>query len=309
MAQSSLRTLPQQIASAGLTVDGREISEQDIDDIVETYNPSLYGARINLDHYGNWGAWAAQDIGIDLNGCMLGDVISVAKGKAEDGTTVLTAVLCPNESLLKLNQADQAVYYSIEINRDFMGTGKTYLTGLAMTDYPASTRTTRANFNKNANQEDEKQRFQLELEMQQEKSWLSKVFNFNKTQTQAQEDSDMTNDQIVQLGEIFTNAIKPLNTQLTSLSAQLDSFTANAGGNNETNEQENGTDPKETSDEQGFAKQDKELKEMQSQFTAMQESLASLNEQFQKAIKEPGTNTTEAEDEQTGENSQFNGTL
>ena len=49
-----LRTIPLAIAAAGLTVDGREIEEQDINDIVETYNPKKYGARINIDHYADF---------------------------------------------------------------------------------------------------------------------------------------------------------------------------------------------------------------------------------------------------------------
>ena len=34
-----LRTKPLSIAAVGMTVDGREITEQDVADIVETYNP------------------------------------------------------------------------------------------------------------------------------------------------------------------------------------------------------------------------------------------------------------------------------
>ncbi|MDC4869224.1 GPO family capsid scaffolding protein, partial [Acinetobacter baumannii] len=38
------------IATAGDTTDGREIQENWIQEIVETYNPQTYGARINVEH-------------------------------------------------------------------------------------------------------------------------------------------------------------------------------------------------------------------------------------------------------------------
>ena len=146
----SLLTIPLAIAAVGFTVDGREISEKDVDDIVATYSYKKYGARINLDHEFNWSGWAAKNLhGVDLNGGMLGDVLEVTSGLNDDGVKVLYAVLAPNASFLQLNQADQAVYFSIEINRDFMKSGQTYLTGLAVTDYPASAYTDRIHFSNN----------------------------------------------------------------------------------------------------------------------------------------------------------------
>lgn len=38
------------IATAGDTTDGREIQENWIQEIAETYNPQTYGARINVEH-------------------------------------------------------------------------------------------------------------------------------------------------------------------------------------------------------------------------------------------------------------------
>jgi hypothetical protein len=83
----SLRTIPLSIAAMGMTVDGREISEKDINDIVATYNYRKYGARINLDHSGDWSGWVANNLhGVDLNGGMLGDVLEVTSGENEDET-------------------------------------------------------------------------------------------------------------------------------------------------------------------------------------------------------------------------------
>ena len=115
-----LRTIPLAIAAVGMTVDGREITEKDIDDIVDTYNYNKYGARINLDHEGEWSGWAAKHLHVvDLPGGMLGDVIELTSETNEDGVKVLLAVLAPNASFVLLNQADQAVYFSIEIDRNF----------------------------------------------------------------------------------------------------------------------------------------------------------------------------------------------
>ena len=151
-----LRTLPQAICSVGMTVDGREVSQQDIDDIVETYNFSKYGARINLDHSAEFSGWLAKNYyGMELNGGMLGDVMEVFQAKNDDGVICLYAILSPNASFVLLNQSGQAVYYSVEIDYDFQGSGKTYLKGLAATDYPACCYTTRANFSSN-NREDGK---------------------------------------------------------------------------------------------------------------------------------------------------------
>jgi len=149
-----LRTKPLSIAAVGMTVDGREITEQDVADIVETYNPRKYGARINLDHEFNWSGWAAKNLhNVDIPG-MLGDVESVEAYENEEGVVCLYAVLAPNQSFVQLNKADQAVYFSIEISRDFMGSGKTYLTGLAVTDYPASCYTDRIHFSSKSKADD-----------------------------------------------------------------------------------------------------------------------------------------------------------
>ena len=149
-----LRTKPLSIAAVGMTVDGREITEQDVADIVETYNPRKYGARINLDHEFNWSGWAAKNLhNVDIPG-MLGDVVSVEAYENEEGIVCLYAVLAPNQGFVALNKADQAVYFSIEISRDFMGTGKTYLTGLAVTDYPASCYTDRIHFSSKSKPDD-----------------------------------------------------------------------------------------------------------------------------------------------------------
>lgn len=130
MAKTQLKTEFVCIATAGATVDGREISSQDLRDIAETYNPETYTALIWWEHYRFFGN--------------LGQVLSV---KVEEGEkTKLYAELRPTAELLEFNQAGQKVFTSIEIMPNFAKTGKAYLGGLAVTDSPASTGTTQLNF-------------------------------------------------------------------------------------------------------------------------------------------------------------------
>lgn len=130
MAKTQLKTEFVCIATAGATVDGREISPQDLRDIAETYNPETYTALIWWEHYRFFGN--------------LGQVLSV---KVEEGEkTKLYAELRPTAELLEFNQAGQKVFTSIEIMPNFAKTGKAYLGGLAVTDSPASTGTTQLNF-------------------------------------------------------------------------------------------------------------------------------------------------------------------
>ncbi|WP_337039892.1 GPO family capsid scaffolding protein [Serratia marcescens] len=123
-----------QVCVEGATTDGREISRQDIQDIADTYDPKLYNARVNLEHYR----------GIMPNGPFkaYGDVTGV---KAEEipegplqGKLALKAQIDATDDLVEMNRARQKVHSSIEFHPNFAKTGKAYLTGLAVTDSPAS---------------------------------------------------------------------------------------------------------------------------------------------------------------------------
>jgi len=118
------------IAKAGQTTDGREISVQQINEMAESYSPTTYGARLNIEHYrsaypspGGFGAY--------------GDVTAL-EVETEGGETYLVAEIDPTPELIALSKARQKVYFSIEIDPKFAGTAKAYLVGLACTDSPAS---------------------------------------------------------------------------------------------------------------------------------------------------------------------------
>lgn len=131
------------VAVAGPTVDGREISAEDIDQMAASYNQQTYGARIWMEHL--------RGLLPDSIFPAYGDVTAV---KAEDWTDpadgkkkrALYAQIKPTPELIKANQAQQKVFFSIEIIKNFAQTGKAYLGGLAVTDSPASIGTEMAAF-------------------------------------------------------------------------------------------------------------------------------------------------------------------
>ncbi|MBE8574454.1 GPO family capsid scaffolding protein [Vibrio sp. OPT18] len=111
------------ILQAGPTVDGRNIAQQVIDDVVEMYDQALYNAVINEEHWD----WSYK----------FGCVQSLEKRGNQ-----LFAVLKPNSLLLQTLERGQLLHTSCELDPDFAETGKWYLTGLALTDKPASLGTT-----------------------------------------------------------------------------------------------------------------------------------------------------------------------
>ncbi len=111
------------ILQAGTTVDGRVIEQKIIDEIAETYNPEVYTARINEEHYD----WSYK----------FGSVLSVEKREDK-----LFAVIKPNSHLLRMTEQGQLLHTSCEFIEKFSNTEKAYLTGLALTDKPASLGTT-----------------------------------------------------------------------------------------------------------------------------------------------------------------------
>ncbi|HCR4014102.1 MULTISPECIES: GPO family capsid scaffolding protein [Citrobacter freundii complex] len=123
------------IGVEGDTCDGRVISATDIQEMADSYDPRVYGCRINLEH---------------LRGLLPDSVFKrygdVAELKAEvidddsalNGKMALFAKITPTDDLVAMNKAGQKVYTSMEIQPNFANSGKCYLVGLAVTDDPAS---------------------------------------------------------------------------------------------------------------------------------------------------------------------------
>ena len=121
------------VAVAGDTTDGREIQASWLTDIVATYSPEKYGARINCEHIKGY----SPESGFGAYGDITGVKIENFEVDGEN-KIALYAEVDPTEQLIALNKKRQKVYSSIEVNPDFANSGKAYLMGMAITDSPAS---------------------------------------------------------------------------------------------------------------------------------------------------------------------------
>jgi len=122
------------VAVEGATTDGRAIERKQIEDMAATYNPETYGARVWMEHL--------RSMLPDSPFRAYGDVTAV---KAEEVTIAgekklaLFAQISPTNDLVKIvNDLKQKIFTSIEITPKFADSGRAYLTGLGVTDSPAS---------------------------------------------------------------------------------------------------------------------------------------------------------------------------
>ncbi|MBU0971268.1 MAG: GPO family capsid scaffolding protein [Proteobacteria bacterium] len=121
------------IAQSGPTVDGRVIKPEWLTDMAQTYDPKVYTAKLWIDHmrYASYGS------------------VQALKAEKDGDVTRLYAKISPNRTLLQMNQIwEEKLHFSIEPTEDFAKTGKCYLTGLGMTDEPASLGTDEMRFSK-----------------------------------------------------------------------------------------------------------------------------------------------------------------
>ena len=131
------------VAKAGPTSDGRFIKPEWLTDIAETYDPKKYTARIFVEHIRGATADSAFFCG--------GDVVAVEANKNDAGEMCLYAQIAPNDKFKAMNKADQKVFPSIEVLKNFAASGKAYLGGLGATDSPASLATEKFQFSANSN--------------------------------------------------------------------------------------------------------------------------------------------------------------
>ncbi|MEN4928358.1 GPO family capsid scaffolding protein [Erwinia billingiae] len=122
------------IAVQGATTDGREISRDWISQMAKNYDPTVHGARVNMEHIKGYAA--------DSTFRRFGDVTKVEAEEITEGPLAgklaLFGYIDPTPELVELTKARQKVYTSIEVNPKFSDTGEAYLIGLAVTDDPAS---------------------------------------------------------------------------------------------------------------------------------------------------------------------------
>lgn len=122
------------VATEGATTDGRQIERQWLLDAAETYDPKTYGARVWLEHF--------RSLYADGPFKAYGDVLALKTEEVEIAGAkklALFAQIEPTDELVAMvNKAKQKIFTSIEISPKFADSGRAYLSGLAVTDTPAS---------------------------------------------------------------------------------------------------------------------------------------------------------------------------
>ncbi|MGR6861807.1 GPO family capsid scaffolding protein [Aliivibrio salmonicida] len=270
------------ILKAGPTIDGRNIEQKIIDDIAETYNPKLYNARINEDHW--------------QYGPKLGDVLSVEKRDDE-----LWAVLKPNSRLLSNIERDQLLHTSCEFYPDFASSGRAYLSGLAMTDEPASLGTTQvhlsANSDKCKGQESLSSGATVSLEMlsgkehndQEIKTLLSKIFSlFSGNQPASlskKEDEEEEAEMSKELEALLTKNTEQNEAVATALSSLADAVTKLSAGKEETSSSEEEEQPDAT------AELSKTVESLSTQMAELTTKLSTMTDEEQRALAGEGGET------------------
>lgn len=246
------------ILKAGPTVDGRDVPQKVVDDIAESYDPKKYNALINEEHF-QW-SWK------------YGSVLSAEKHGDE-----LWAVIKPNSMLLRSVESGQLLHTSVEYQEDFGKSGKAYLTGLALTDNPASLGTTQIQL---SNQSSEKtyvstgQTVNLSALSGQEvvqseeglfkqfKRWL-KGENLSEQLSQQQEEHEMSK----KTEELLEQSIE----QNKGLSSQLGQLVTCLSAQN-----------KQGSDEETPPEENKEVSELKGQVTELSSQVENLSGQVEK---------------------------
>ncbi|WP_071058144.1 GPO family capsid scaffolding protein [Pelistega sp. MC2] len=175
------------VATEGATADGRRIERSWIEQMAKNYNPEVYGARVWLEHLRGVlpdGIFKAQ-----------GDVLALEAREVEDGKLALFAAIDPTDELVQTIRSRQKIYTSIEVSSRFADSNEAYLTGLAVTDSPASLGTEMLKFSLTGSANDrfttEVEETVMEFDVEDKTSFLDKVkamFSVNKKeQEQANE--------------------------------------------------------------------------------------------------------------------------
>lgn len=130
------------IGVEGATTDGRTIPREWLTQMAQHYDPNVFGARVNVEHFKSYSP--KGEFG------RFGDVISLHAEEINEGALAgkmaLYAEIEPTHELIELNKKRQKMYTSMEIDPEFADFNWAYLVGLAVTDDPASLGTQRLHF-------------------------------------------------------------------------------------------------------------------------------------------------------------------
>lgn len=202
------------IGTAGKTVDGREVDEKWLKEAVKAYDADKYCAVINLNH------WNPEWYGT------YGKVLALKLGKDNEGNTQVFANLEPNQKLIEISR-DEVLFTSMEIDIDFQKSGKSYLTGLAITPRPASVGTEQIKLSSEPLDEKHTTDFyqfdfsDLSEPKNEEKTFekfIKKIMNFTESETPE------NNEEQTMSGNLDPKKLEELTSAISSLSDQMKTF-------------------------------------------------------------------------------------
>ena len=209
-------------ATEGATVDGRTITKQWIEDMAAQYSVDEYTALIWPEHFrSTWAPFEGKNWG----------TVDEVKAATKDGKLRLFVKLTANDYLLAANKDGQKLFMSIEPNIDYKSTGKAYLQGIAVTDSPASTGTTRLKFSVGENHHDHEYSQLEELQpsdfIEQAKptekglfAMLRDYFTQPDTATEPTEEPAMNKEQF----DALMGKFETFGTKLTELDTKVETF-------------------------------------------------------------------------------------
>lgn len=192
------------ICAAGSAIDGRKVDDAWLKQVADNYDREKYTAMIWPQHHDDieWRQWSYN----------FGSVDSL-KYEVENGIGKLYARLVPNEFLLNTNREKQKLFTSAEFWPDFASTGEWYLSGLAVTDVPASLYTDKLQFSA-TNKSDsilrsEPLTFSLGQVSPRKSSLINRLFSFTPKTPEKTDDKKSTQES------------EPMNEELKALLTEL----------------------------------------------------------------------------------------
>ena len=265
MNKSKLKTDFICIATSGYTVDGRQITAQELHEMADSYDPEYYTANLWPEHR-RW-----------FN---MGQVVEVKAEENEKGETELFAVIAPNQELIEQNRAGQYLFTSIEIAPNFRNSGKAYLSGLGVTDSPASVGTTKLNFF-NTEQKDSvfsdfiKVDFSIKEDIEEDKALrtLANAFRklFSHSAQTAEEKPNPENNNNKEDYSMDQKQVDQIVAAVNGLGAKIDSHFSAQPQPTEPQEPEKPKDGETVSKE--------EFSKLQKEFNALSEKFNALNKE------------------------------
>lgn len=185
------------IGTSGHTVDGREIKASWLTEAAKSYDPKLYTAVLDLNHWDP--RWAGT----------YGKVLSVDTVKNGDGEIVLRANIEPNEALIAMSKKE-VLFTSMQLQPNFRETGSHYLTALAVTPKPASVGTEQLKFSSQTSDDNDAIRsdfvkVELSFSDSQEKKpgFLNQLFN-------KRQEEDLVSKEVAEKIDLLTAAVSEL---------------------------------------------------------------------------------------------------